>query len=107
MYKIMLATLFLTATVNANNCDDFKRNAVKYEKMGLSAKNLEMGAEYLKIAIYNKKRSFDVCFYSAFDKPKIEREIKETEEIRRDMLRQVAIQRRHELNVARESADKK
>ncbi len=50
---------------------------------------------------------FNACLYSAFDKEKIRKNIKDMENIRREMLNEASIQRKHELDVARESSNRK
>lgn len=106
MRQLLLAVILLTGTAYATECDDYKKNALKYEKMGMSAKNLDMGAKYLQMAIENKKNALLVCFYSGSDKIKIDDEIKEMEKVRIDMINEAARIRKQELDVARESAQK-
>jgi len=105
MKKILLIAILLTGVGYANDCDDYKRKATKYEQMGIASSNLDLGAKYLKMAITNKKEAIDACFYSAFDKEKIYKHIKDMEDMRRGMMRESSIQRKHELDVARERSD--
>ncbi len=103
MKKILLLIVLITAVIYANSCDDYKRKAVKYEQMGISASNLDMGAKYLNIAIKNKKEALSACFYSGADKMKIYDDIKDMEAMRDKMINEAARIRRQELEVARES----
>ena len=107
MKQLLLAAVLLTGITYANDCDNYKKNAVKYEKMGMSAGNLDMGAKYLKMAIENKKNALLVCFYSGSDKIKIDDAIKDLEKVRVDMINEAARVRQQELDVARESSKEK
>lgn len=106
MKKILLIAILITGVTYANNCDNYKRKAVKYEQMGMASSNLDLGAKYLKMSITNKKESINACFYSTFDKEIIYKDIKDMEEMRRDMMREATRKRKHELDVANQSADK-
>ena len=94
------------AYANANDCSDYKRQASKYEQMGMMAGNMDLGAKYLGKAIHYKKKALHVCFYSHFDKEKIRRSIKDMEEMQHDMFNEANRIRQQELDVARESADR-
>ena len=102
MKKLIVVGVLLTNIIYATSCDDFKSKAIKYEEMGISASNLDMGARYLKMAIENKKSSIDTCFYSATDKKIKNDQIKDMIEIRKGMIEEAAKKRKHEIAVARE-----
>ncbi len=106
MKKILLIAVLITGVTYANDCEDYKRKATKYEQMGMSASNLDLGAKYLKMAITNKKEAINACFYSAFDKGKVYKDIKDMENMRRNMKREASRKRKHDLDVANRSADK-
>ncbi len=105
MIRILLITSLIIGVGYANDCDDYKRKATKYEQMGMASSNLDLGAKYLKIAITNKKEAIDACFYSSFDKEKIYRDIKDMKDTRKDMMREAAKIRKHEMNIAKERSD--
>jgi len=105
MKKLLIAVILISGVVYANNCSDYKSKAVKYEKMGISASNLDMGAKYLRMSIKNKKEALNACFYSAFDKEKIYSDIKEMEIMANNMNREEAKKRQHDIDVARERSN--
>ena len=107
MKRILLAAILITGTAYANDCDDYKKKVAKYEKMGMSAGNLDMGAKYLNMSIQNKKEALYACFYSASDKMKIEDDIKDMEITRNNMIIEASKARQQELNVAKESSRRK
>ena len=106
MKKLLLVLMLLQSIIYANDCDDYKTKAIKYEKMGMAESNLDLGAKYLRMAVKNKRGALNTCFYSAFDKEKIYKNIKEIEQIAGDMSREAAIQRQHDLDVAAQFSDK-
>ena len=59
------------------------------------------------MAIQNKKEALCACFYSASDKMKIEDDIKDMEVMRNNMINETSKARQQELNVAKESSQKK
>ncbi len=106
MIRILLITTLIIGVGYADNCDDYKRKATKYEQMSISATNMDLGAKYMKMAIDNKKKSMNACFFSGGDKEKMYSEIKDMKHMRKDMMRESSRQRKHERDVARESSDK-
>ena len=105
MKKLLLVMILISSVVNANDCSDYKSKAIKYEKMGMASSNLDLGAKYLKMAITNKKNAMDSCFYSGFDKEKIDKDIKDMEEMRQDMINEASEKRKHEMDIAKEHSD--
>lgn len=105
MKKILLAVILTTGVIYASayDCSNYKSKAAKYEAMGMSASNLDLGAKYLKMAIKNKKGALHACFYSHTDKMRIQSDIKDMEAMRNDMINEAANNRRQERDVARES----
>jgi len=105
MRRLLIAVMLISSVAYADNCSDYKSKAVKYEKMGISAGNLDMGAKYLRMSIKNKKEALDACFYSGSDKEKIYDDIKEMEIMANDMNREASQKRQHDLDVARERSN--
>ena len=105
MIKTLLITSLMLGIGYANDCSDYKSKAIKYEKMGISSSNLDLGAKYLKMAITNKKSAMDSCFYSGFDKEKIDKDIKDMEEMRKDMINEASEKRKYEMDIAKENSD--
>jgi len=105
MKKLLIAFVLISSVTYADNCSDYKSKAVKYEKMGISASNLDMGAKYFRMSIKNKKEALDACFYSGLDKEKIYKDIKEMESMANDMNREASKKRQHDIDVARERSN--
>ncbi len=105
MIKILLISTLIIGSGYANNCNEYKIKSAKYEQMGMSSSNLDLGAKYLKMAITNKKNAMDACFYSAFDKEKIYKEINDIEKMRKNMIRESSKQRKHEMDIAKERSN--
>ena len=105
MKRLLIAVILISSVAYADNCSDYKSKAVKYEKMGISASNLDIGAKYLRMSIKNKKETLNTCFYSGLDKEKIYKEIKEMESMADDMNREATQKRQHDLDVARERSN--
>ena len=105
MIRILLIITLIIGVGYADNCSDYKRKATKYEQMGISSSNLDLGAKYLKMAIANKKDAMDACFYSAFDKEKIDKDIKDLKESIKDIMKESSKKRKHEMDIAKERSD--
>lgn len=106
MKKILLIVILIIGVGYADDCYDYKKKATKYEQLGMSASNLDVGANYLRMAIKNRKAALYACFYSGGDKEKIRKDIKNMEETKRNMRREAYRNRNHELNVANQTANK-
>lgn len=102
--KILLISFFVLGILYADNCDDTKIKSAKYEKMGIATKNLDIAAKYLEIAIKNKKEAMNSCFYSAFEKEKMYKDIDELKDLVKNMKNESRKIKEHELDIAEKRA---
>ncbi len=95
MTRILTALLLLTTLIySADKCSEAEHNYSRYKNMSASIGNLNISAKYMGLAIKYRKETLDKCFYSSFDKKGIRDEIKDMEEMKKDLLIEAENQRR-------------